>query len=294
MRRIISYVQSLLVCGVLMTACDPTEPTSDLIPPPPTDPNIHIYPRLHPSLPVMMYINFSPYHADSHGIWLSDLDGNRRFTGIRARYADWSPAGDSIVYEQFGVGIHVAAFDTATRSIGQPNRITDSGFNPSWGRTGRIAFYLFSTEDLVVWTIRPDGSDAQFQFPGHYPIWNLDGTELIFLLRTFQPSPKLQFSRYDMVQRKIVQSYLIQLSEGSSELPRLNPVGHAIAYLDHRFELQRLELHSGLVTPVRQIYAHSFDWTQDGTGFIVSRGHVDQLDLSGRFVRRIIRHPYYP
>lgn len=116
MRRVISYVQSLLLCGNLMTACDPTEPTSDLIPPPPTDPNIHIY-------------------------------------------------------------------------------------------------------------------------------------------------------------------------------PRLNPVGHAIAYLDHRFQLQRLELHSGLVTPVRA-HAHSFDWTQDGTGFIISAGHVDQVDLNGRFVRRIIRHPY--
>jgi Tol biopolymer transport system component len=91
------------------------------------------------------------------------------------RHGDWSSYNDSDIYvmNANGTKVHEVTFSNAFDG------------DPSWGRSGKIAFESMRTGKGDVWTVSPSGSDEKnltansTAFDGD-PSWSPDGTKIAF------------------------------------------------------------------------------------------------------------------
>ena len=171
------FVININACTILNSEKD--EPDSDDgnrntpgLPPP----ELQSFPRWHPSKNKILYYNHGIVKYDSTtnnhqrnpqkaGLWVMDANGENKTQLMQGHgfYADWSPKGDSIVFEH-GHQIYKAPFQGDTVLPSQIIQLTSEGRNffPSWSPNGQSIIFdsnINSESGLYfIWNINSKGS----------------------------------------------------------------------------------------------------------------------------------------
>lgn len=142
-------------------------------------------------------------NSDSAGLWIINSDGtNPRLLlqGINI-YADWSPNGDWIVFEQGGQ-IYKAPFISDSIDKARITQLTFDGRNffPSWSPDGQWIAYDRSitngSEQAGVWIMKSDGSGKQHLKGGAFPNWHPSSRNLVFSIGATPTSTWKRFVIY--------------------------------------------------------------------------------------------------
>lgn len=193
------WVGLLLVflMGLALAGCDSAGPPDEQgntpgLPEPP----VQSFPRWSPDGDRILYYdhglvrydpetNRSEHDRNRKGLWTMRPDGTdrRQVLAGASLYGDWSPGGDSLVFERGGQ-IYKAALEDRVVDTASIVRLTPSGryFDPDWSPSGKRVAYRNSIGDTTgVWLSPTDGSQSREYFTkGGTPQWFPNSQRLLY------------------------------------------------------------------------------------------------------------------
>lgn len=191
----------MMKCSMISSQDDEGTGVTPGIPPP----ALQSFPRWHPVQDKILYYNhgvvkYDPetkrtlHDPDSTGLWIMNADGDGKHNLLSGQsiYADWSPTGDSIVFER-GAQIYKARFNGETIDTAGIEQLTSQGRNffPDWSPDGEWIAYdntnCGSANDppppnsCGVLIMKTNGSDKKLVASGRMPNWSLNSNDLIYI-----------------------------------------------------------------------------------------------------------------
>ncbi len=212
--------------------------------PPPT---LQSFPRWHPTQDKILYYNhgvvkYDPaqnrttHEADSTGLWMMNADGSgkRKLLDGQSIYADWSPSGDSIVFEH-GAQIYKARFNGQTIDTASIQQITFEGRNffPAWSPNGKWVTYSQSICNEIktcgIWLFNLiKNFEINIVKFGNYPDWHSSGKEILYRTRAVTSTGEvIGDSLWTFNLTDSTSSYLTFI-EGTNRYPKYSPNGKQI------------------------------------------------------------------
>jgi len=174
----------LLLAGLLLAGlfgCDSTGPADEggsTIPPLP-EPEVQSFPRWSPDGERILYYDHGVVAYDSEtgrarhdrsreGLWTMRPDGSdrRQVLAGGSIYGDWSPGGDSLVFERGGQ-IYKAALKDGVVDTSSVVQLTSKGSNffPAWSPEGQWIAYDSNAESptglIFIWRMQATGSQKK-------------------------------------------------------------------------------------------------------------------------------------
>lgn len=236
----------LLLAGML--GCDSTGPpdegsTIDI-----PEPQVQSFPRWSPEGERILYYDHGlEYDAQSErvernprrrGLWTMRPDGTdrRQVLAGGSLYGDWSPGGDSLVFEAGGQ-IYKAAFKSGVVDTASIVRLSPPGrrcFFPDWSSNGKRVAYDNTNcgtatnptpDSCGIYVVTNEGTRRKQVSRGRYPGWSPSGDHLVYI------GLHDEIFRFDL--RKDRQSRLTSLNQEDPDAadvlyPKVSPDGDEI------------------------------------------------------------------
>lgn len=200
MRTLLFPLFLVVLMGSLVSGCDnfgsssDSEEGSTTFPPP--EAVAQSFPRWSPDGNRILYYDHGVLRHDPEtgwarhdqsrkGLWVMRPDGTERQQVLAGSslYGDWSPDGDSLVFEA-GAQIYKAAFEGGVVDTSSVVQLSPPGrfFDPDWSPSGRQVAYRNSIGDTTgIWISPTDGSRSKDYFvQGSTPQWFPSGQRLLY------------------------------------------------------------------------------------------------------------------
>ena len=111
----------------------------------------------------------------------SDGTGLRRLTeGGDYHDPDWSPSGDTIIFDGFGSGIQTVGLNGGDVRLVLDDSLAD---RPDWSPDGSQVAFHRPGDPGEVFVMNADGSNIRSLGKGFYPDWSPDGSKILFHYR---------------------------------------------------------------------------------------------------------------
>ena len=196
-----------VVAAVLFVGCDgagpPGEGGSTIMPQP--EPQVQSFPRWGPEGERILYYdhglvrydpetNRSEQDQSQRGLWTMRPDGTdrRQVLAGESLYGDWSPGGDSLVFEAGGQ-IYKAAFTGGVVDTDSIVRLSPPGrrcFFPDWSSNGKRVAYDNTNcgtaanptpDSCGIYVMTNEGTRRKRVSRGRYPEWSPSGEHLVYV-----------------------------------------------------------------------------------------------------------------